>query len=171
MNDTVPSIEARYSSAKLWRSAVGSAFVSVVSALLGLGPYYNSPHVVLLVLGAAFCAVCSAGLLYMAVAKRGQIAFTVGPNGIFDDRISKDTIPWSSVETISIWSSPSLPKDAEPSVLVKLKSSEADRFEIKATAKLIMAGSDGFIVGPAVSDVSGRRLLEVIKYYLPSAQI
>ncbi|MDA9438786.1 hypothetical protein XH98_06560 [Bradyrhizobium sp. CCBAU 51745] len=171
MNDTVPTIEARYSSAKLWRSALGSAFASIVSALLGLGPYYNSPLIVLLVFGAAFCAVCSLGLLYMAVAKRGQIAFAVGPTGIFDDRISRDTIPWSSVEAISIWSSPSLPKDAEPSVLDKLKSPEADRFDIKPTAKLIMAGSDGFIIGPAVSDVSGRRLLEVIKYYLPSVQI
>jgi hypothetical protein len=126
---------------------------------------------VLLVFGAAFCAVCSLGLLYLAVAKRGQIAFTVGPSGIFNDRISKDTIPWSSVEAISIWSSPSLPKDAEPSVLVKLKPSEIARLNIKPTARLILAGSDAFIIGPGVSNVNGGRLLEVINYYLPSAQI
>jgi hypothetical protein len=177
MSDIAPTIEARYSSAKLWRSAAGLAFVSIVSALLGFGPYYNSPRVVVLGFGAAFCGACSLGLLYLAIAKSGQMAFTVGPGGIFDERISKDIIPWSFVEAISTWRSPSLPEDAEPSVLIKLKPTEAARLKIKPTARFIEAmdrtvtGSGGFIVGPAVADVSGKRLLEVIKYYLPSAQI
>jgi hypothetical protein len=175
MSDTAPTIEARYSSAQLWRAAGGSALVSVVSAILGLGPYYNSPGVVLLGFGAAFCGACSLCLLYLAIAKSGQIAFTVGPSGILDERISKDIIPWSSVEAISTWRSPTLPKDAEPNVLLKLKPSEAARLNITPTARFkeamdrTVTGSGGFIIGPAVTDVSCKRLLEVIEHYLPSA--
>jgi hypothetical protein len=169
------AIAASGETVKLWRPAGGSALVSIVSAFLGFGPYYNSPRVVLLQFGAPFCAAVSLYFLYLAIAKSGQMAFTVGPSGILDERISKDVIPWSSVEAVSTWRSPSLPKDAEPNVLLKLKPSEATRLNITPTARFketmdrTVTGSDGFIIGQAVTDVSCKRLLEVIEYYLPSA--
>src|SRR5690349_20671887 len=100
MSDTAPTIEAHYSSARLWRPVFGTALVSIVSALLGFGPYYNSPRVVILGFGAASCGALSLYCLYLAIAKSTRVAFTVGPSGIFVERISKDVIPWSSVEAI-----------------------------------------------------------------------
>jgi hypothetical protein len=177
MSDAAPTIEARYSSAKLWRPAGGTALASIASAYLGFGPYYNShsPRVALLQFGAPILAAVSLYFLYLAIRKSGQMAFTVGPNGILDERISKDVIPWSSIEAVSTRRSPSLPKDVEPTVLLKLKPSEATRFNIAPTARFNEAmdrkltGSEGFIIGRAVTDVSCKRLLEVIEYYLPSA--
>jgi hypothetical protein len=175
MSGIAPTIEAHYSSVKLWRPVVGTAVVSVVSAFLGFGPYYNSPRVVILGFGAAFCGAISLGLLYLAIFKSRQVAFTVGPDGIFVERISKNIIRWSSVEAISTLRSPSLPKDAEPNVLLKLKPLEATKLDVTRTARLQEAmdrsvtGSDGFIIGTALTDVSCKRLLEVIEYYMPSA--
>ena len=176
MSDTAPTIEAPYSSAKLWRSVGGTAFVSIASALLAFGPYYNSPRVAVLGFGAAFCGLCSLCLMYLAIAKSGQMAFTVGPAGIYDERISKDMISWSAVETISTWHPRGLPERRE-GVLIKLKPTEAARLNIKSTARFIetidktVAGPGGFVIGPAVADVNSKRLFEVIKHYLPSAQI
>jgi hypothetical protein len=175
MSDEAPTIEARYYSAKLWRTAGGSTLVSIVSALLGFGPYYHSPRAIILQFGALFCAALSLYMLYQAIAKSGQIALAVGPSGIWIERISKDVIPWSSVDAISTSRSPSLPKDADPAVRLKLKPSEASRFNITSTAKVLettdrtMAGLDGFLIPHAITDISCKRLLEVIEYYLPSA--
>jgi hypothetical protein len=176
MTDTAPTIEARYASAKLWRLAGGTAIVGIVCAFLGFGRYYHSPRVAILGFGAAFCGALSVYSLYLAIAKSGQVAFTVGPNGILDERISKEIIPWSSVEAISTWRDPSLPKNAESVVLVKLSTGEATRLHITRTARLIGAmdgavtGSDGFQVRTGGTDVGYKRLLEVSEYYLALAE-
>jgi hypothetical protein len=103
----------------------------------------------------------------------------MGPNGILDKRISKDLIPWSSIEAISTWRSPSLPEangNEDRVVLLKLKTVEATRLHIVQTATLARAvdgtvtGSDGFQIRTGGTDVNYRRLLEVSEFYLASTK-
>jgi hypothetical protein len=179
MTDTAPTIEARYASAKLWRLAAGTGIVGVVGAFLGFGPYYHSPRVVILGFGGAFCGALSIYSLYLAIAKSGKVAFTVGANGILDKRISKDVIPWSSIEAISTWRNPTLPKERnneERVVLLKLKPVEETRLNITRTARLAritdgtVTGSDGFQIRTGGTDVDYKRLLEVSECYLALAK-
>jgi hypothetical protein len=175
MTDTVPTIEVRYSSSKLWRTAGLVAIPGIVCAFLAFGPYYASSRVVTLGFGAAFCGALSIYFLYLAIAKSGRVAFTFGSNGILDERISKEVIPWSSVEAISTWRDPSLPRESNNEdrvVLLKLKPLQATRLNITRTARLARVadgtatGSDGFQIRTGGTDVDYRRLLEVSDFYL-----
>jgi hypothetical protein len=181
MPDTAPSIEARYSSSRLWRVAGGVAVVALVCAFLGFSPYTSSQPEFKLAkvqMGAAFCGVLLIYLVYLAIAKSGKVAFTVGPDGVLDTRVSEQIIPWSAIEAVSTWRDPSLPEKADPderAVLLKLKAGEIARLNMTGIARLARAadrnvtGFDGFQIRTGGTDVDHGRLLEVMESYLASA--
>jgi hypothetical protein len=132
-----------------------------------------------MVFGAIFCTALSVYCAYLAITKSGQTAFTVGPDGILDKRVSNAVIPWKSIEAISTWRDPSLPERSENDdrvVLLTLKPEEAARLQITQSARLARAvdskvtGSDGLQIKTGGTDVDYRRLLEVIESYLELAK-
>jgi hypothetical protein len=180
MTDTAPTIEARYSSSKLWRAAGLVAIPSMGCAALGVYAYSLTGSVVLMLgFGTAFCGALSIFFMYLAIMKSGQVAFTVGPDGILDKRVSKEVIPWNSIEAISTWRDPSLPEknnNEDRVVLLKLKPGEATQLHITRTARLTKAAdstvtnSDGFQIRTGGTDVDYGRLLEVSESYLALPQ-
>lgn len=180
MVNALPMIQVRFSSSKLWRIAGLTAIPAIGCLLLAFAPYTASRNGVgVMAFGAIFCTALSVYSAYLAIMKSGQIAFTVGPDGIWDKRVSSDVIPWKSIEAISTWRDPSLPKKSESDdcvVLLTLKPEEADRLQITRTAMLARAvdgpltGSEGFQIKTGGTDVDYGRLLEVSRSYLELAK-
>lgn len=182
MSGTAPTIEARYSAARLWCLAAVFDISAAGAWFLGFGPYVHwmrNPPLLLLGTGVAFCGAFAILFIYMAIVKSGKVAFTVGPDGILDTRISKDVIPWSSIEAISTWRNPQLPKNmqgGERVVLLQLKPGQEARLPIAQfartarTADRSITGSDGFQIRTGGTDIGYKRLLEVSQSYLASAK-
>ena len=179
-SDAPTIIEVRFVPSKLWRIACLTAIPAIACLVLAFGVHAPSPLAVAgIEVAAASLAAMSAYFVYLAIARSGRTAFTVGPAGILDKRISNDIIGWNSVEAVSTRRASSIEErghNDDRVVLLKLKQAEASRLRTTKIGKLGPAldsgkyGADAFQIRTGGTDVDYRRLLTLCQSYIELAK-
>ncbi len=147
--DTGKVIAVEGSPLQLALGAAGAAaFVALGGWLLMAGAAANDP--VLLAMGGigvAFFGLCFVLLIWKLKTDRG-VVLTIGPEGIWDKRVSAKAVPWSAVQGIGTWTMRRrkiMVLGVDPAVEATLGLTRSAQWMRKGNA---MVGADGLCVSP-----------------------
>ena len=188
MNGLSPAVlEIRFSLWKMFKNVLVASAATTLCAAIAFG-YFTKPAPSTFVrLVADFGVVFFGGSTLLAtcyaIARRGKPVITISPNGIRDDRVAKEIIPWSAVESVStrrfdpprsgaIWPIAS-PVDLRLMIL-RLKPEAETHLRLTAASKLFerpnrTLGVDGIVISPTGLDIEYDELFDLSTAYVAAA--
>ncbi|MHC2466529.1 STM3941 family protein [Bradyrhizobium embrapense] len=187
MNGQSPVLEVRFSAWKLFKYVLLGGAMTALCVAIAFG-YFTKPAPSMFVrLAADFGIVLFGGGTLLstcyAIARLGKPVITLSPDGIRDDRVAKEIIPWSAVESVStrrfdpprsgaIWPVP-YPADLRLMIL-RLKPEAEKHLCLTAASKLFRRpnralGVDGIVISPTGLDIEYDELFDLSTAYVAAA--